>query len=360
MRTAGQLIEQSMTSRVASIGAWCMLALTACGQTSEADPTPGGAGASGGASGGGPGTLLPPTKASDTSSEIVGASSVKCAGTPTPDPSVVRACLLASSCSPDLQATFLSDCIAKALPLSNAFPACAADAQNCEEMSACLGHGYAAIDCPAGAEFVTDCVGTQVVRCFDVPRSFHDCAVIGATCAHYSSNEDGVLDSAGCVVAATCTPTDGFVCDGTKRVWCDKGVGFGEDCAARGLDCVDTDAGAVCTKSPASCVQPGTATCDESGNGTYCDAASQPIAVACALLGLECQAAPEAAYGMECVNPACPAADAKECFEECDGSMAHLCLGGQRLSVDCRGYGFRTCSLDTRAGAGDRARCGIF
>jgi hypothetical protein len=38
--------------------------------------------------------------------------------------------------------------------------------------------------------------------------------------------------------------------------------------------------------------------------------------------------------------------------------MAHLCLGGQRFSIDCRDYGIQSCLLETRAGEGDRARCG--
>jgi hypothetical protein len=170
--------------------------------------------------------------------------------------------------------------------------------------------------------------------------------------------DDGMLDAAGCAVTPDCSvPTDNYVCAGTKRVRCSHGVGLGEDCAARGLQCRDAPGGAVCVANPASCSQPGLGSCDARGNGLYCDPEGRQVAFDCARLGLTCQVAPGQSHGIRCVNPACPPADAAECFEECDGSMAHLCLGGQRFSVDCHTYGFNSCVVETQANIGERVRC---
>jgi hypothetical protein len=266
--------------------------------------------------------------------------------------------VLSAGCSPYLQPATLSECIANALPGSGALPDCAIGAATCAELEACVGRGFYAEACPPGSAG-TICVDSKVVDCDNVPHTFVDCARQGAACGAYSSGGDGTLDAHACAVEPACTvPTDTFVCHGTKRVRCLQGVGFGEDCAARGLGCVQTPAGATCAQKAAACSRPDTGRCDAAGNGSYCASDGRTLSFDCGKLGLKCREAPESTHGVECGDPACAGEDAQKCFEECDGPMAYLCVAGQRLSIDCQSYGFPSCILETRADVGDRARCG--
>ena len=335
----------------------CFAALPACAGNSTISAGAAGSSGVGGAEAPSK-TLRPPIDPTDTELETIGADPVKCNGTPTPQPSVVRACVLSASCSAAPLPTSVSDCIEKALPDSGALPACVVGAQSCAEMGACTGNGYYADACPAAAQFQVTCVGSKVVDCFQIPRTFSDCAKSGASCVRYSSNDDGMIDAADCAVTPTCSvPTDSYACDGTKRVRCSHGVGLGEDCAARGLQCHDVPGGAVCAPNPPSCAQPGVGNCDAQDNGSYCDARGQQFAFDCSRLGLTCEVAPGQPDGIRCLNPACSADDTADCLEECDGPMAHLCLGGQRFSIDCQTYGFETCVVETMPNVGERVRC---
>jgi hypothetical protein len=351
-----------MTLRPSSVFASLCLALLGCsGQTVATQPGTDGAAGAGGANGADArGTdgrgLLPPVPIIDNP-ETVGASPVKCGGRPAADPAIVRACVLGTSCSPFPPSFSVSDCIDNALPASGVLPDCAVGAQNCAEMNACLGVGFYADACPA-LDFRLRCVGTKVLYCRFV-RYYRDCAKSGATCTEYRSMMDGEIDAADCTVASVCsTSSDVYVCDGTKRVRCQQGLAFGEDCAARGMTCVAGAAGAVCAKRPASCDQPGASSCDAAGNGSYCDDDGRAFRFDCARQGLKCRQVPDRDLGVECADTTCSIDDASKCFEECDGPLAHLCLGGQRFSVDCHAYGLQRCILDTSPGAGDRARCG--
>lgn len=329
--------------------------VASCSSSSRAPDPAGDAGSAGAADANDQATLRPPLGVVDTP-EIVGASPVPCGGRPSPEPAVVRACLLASSCSPFPPVAALSDCIAQALPASGLYPACALGAQSCAEMDACLGTGFYSDPCPELAA-VEICVGTKIVAC-GLPRYYRDCAKSGAACSQYSANDDGNLDSADCSVAPTCTtPSDVYVCNGSKRVRCQHGIAFGEDCAAQGMACVAGPEGAVCALRPAACSQPG-GSCDASGAGTYCGADGRALQLDCPRLGFTCREAPERTSGVACEEPSCSHEDAAQCFEECDGPLAHLCLGGQRFSVDCRAYGLQSCILESNLEGGDHARCG--
>jgi hypothetical protein len=148
------------------------------------------------------------------------------------------------------------------------------------------------------------------------------------------------------------------VCDGTRRVSCQDGVPDDEDCAAAGLDCVATTDGAICRQKAGGCSTFGSGICDTPTAGSYCDNYGRTQILDCAPLGFTCQVAPTQKHGIACLAPSCAPPDAAQCFEECDGPVAHLCVGGQRLSLDCPSYGFHTCILENRADVGDRARCG--
>jgi hypothetical protein len=332
-----------------------VFAISACGtpttETAPAAEQGGMAGAAGAAN------LRPPLEIPEPPG-VLGPSSVECAGTPAPEPAVVRACVLSAGCSPSPRLAALSDCIAKALPASSALPPCALGAQSCAEMDACLGTGFYADPCPEG-DIGKACAGTKLIDCAATPRSYRDCAKLGATCSERSIEIDGELvDTADCVVDSPCPAAgDTYVCDGSRRVLC-QGASLGEDCAARGLACADTPDGAVCMKNPADCSEPDSGRCDVTGSALYCAIDGTQWSFDCAQMGLVCEAAPQHNHGVRCVDPECSAADAAACFEECDGPMAHLCIGGRRYSIDCQSYGFRGCVLETWPDTGDRAGCG--
>jgi len=350
-------LSPSFTSLVALCG---LVSLACAGRASGSSGQGGSSGAAGSSAMAGTTMFLPPTGAVDGPATL-GPSPVKCGGTITPEAPLVRACTLIAGCSPSAQPTALSDCVAQALPDSGKFPECVIGAQTCAEMDACLGTGFYPDACEPD-QIGTTCVGTKVVHCVDLgPRYFVDCKKTGAFCVPYSQNDDETLDAADCAVAPTCTtPSDVYACSGTKRLLCQHGIGFGEDCAARGLACVSTPDGAICAPQPASCTAPGTSSCGAQGKGSVCQPDGQSLAIDCGRLRFTCEKAPDRPEGIACINPACPAADAAQCFEECDGPLAHLCLGGQRFSIDCQTYGFRGCILETRTDDGDRARCGDF
>jgi hypothetical protein len=321
-------------------------------------PERGSGGSSAGAAGiAGSGALLPPVTADDDESDFH-PSPVNCAGTPKPDPALVRGCLLAASCSPLPLAVSVSDCISKHLP-GQVLPDCVIGAQSCAEMGACLGSGTYADMCPQRGEAEV-CVGSKLVHCDTYPRYFEDCSRRGVPCSTFVDEQGGgEVRRAGCLASLTCAnDSDRYECVGSKLVFCAGGLGFGEDCAAQGLTCVAAPDGAFCAKQPASCSEPGVGSCDTAETGSFCGFDGQKLSFDCAALGFECRVAEGSPFGVECSDPGCSPVDAAQCFEACDGPMAHLCLGGQRFSVDCRAYGLSPCLLETRADAGDRARCG--
>jgi len=252
----------------------------------------------------------------------------------------------------------VSDCIEKALPDSGVLPVCVVGAQSCAEMNVCTGTGYYQDACPLGQQNQVTCVGSKVVACTQILRTFSDCTKIGANCVRYDSGNDGGVDSAGCAVTPTCSvPTDSYACSGTKRVRCSHGVGLGEDCAARGMQCRDAPGGAMCALTPPSCAQPGVGSCDAQGKGTYCDADGRQFAFDCARLGLTCKWPPGKPTASVAPTPRARPLTPPIASKSATEPMAHLCIGGQRFSIDCGTYGFRGCALETKASVGGRARC---
>lgn len=335
-----------------------VFALLACGGRAQ-QGAPSNGGGAGGAAGEGASAgsnFRPPVSVIDPPL-TVGASPVKCAGTPQPDADIVRACLLFAACAAAPPAAPLSECIAAALPRSPWFTACQRDARSCADVATCLGTGVYTERCPKPG--APACVGDKLVYCDTLPNYFIDCAKRGVRCLEGIDEVDGVAyETAYCGVPACDAPTDDWVCDGAKRVHCANGYAEVDDCSVRGLDCIDKPDGAICGKSSGSCTPLGVGTCDSDSSGQYCDVDGRAIALACAPLGFTCHAAPNHGHGIACLAPDCAPEDAAQCFEECDGPVAHLCIGGQRLSIDCASQGLSSCVVETRAGVGDRARCG--
>jgi hypothetical protein len=333
---------------------WCLLA---CAGKSDGDaPVLGTGGTDVGVAGGG--TWLPPIPA-DAGPETFGPAPVACSGTPAPAADVVRACVLAASCLPRL-AVSLSECISERSPGSSDAPPCWLEANSCAEVAACFGFSITSTPCPSLLAR-SRCDGNQVVTC-DLPRLTRDCSAVGGTCRSYAAFPDqapDVMDTADCAVETPCEGTnDTYVCDGTKRFRCRAGVAFGEDCAARGMACENQASGASCVAVPSACADPGAGRCVDGSTGTFCSSERRSVTIDCAPLGFSCRDAPERQHGARCDAPTCTAAEVAQCFESCDGNTAHLCLGGQRYSVDCRTFGLQDCILDTRPGVGDTVRCG--
>ncbi len=341
-----------------------VLALLACGARAERGSSSndggstgvGGSGAAAGEHGLGGTSFRPPLAVPDTPT-VIGPSPVKCAGTPQPDVDTLRACLLAAGCAPAPQPAPLSDCIAKALPKSPSFTACQRDARSCADVAACTGTGVHTGPCPKPGG--SACVGNKVVYCDILPNYFLDCATRGAPCVEGEVDLGGVVHEVGFCGAPTCdAPTDDWVCLGTKRVLCANGSAEEDDCAVRGLECIDRPGGAICGNLSSGCAPLGSGACVTGTSARYCDEDGRTSALDCAPLGFTCHVASGQKHGVACLAPDCAPADADACFEECDGPMAHLCVGGQRLSIDCTSHGFPTCVLESRADVGDRARCG--
>lgn len=344
-----------MVKRICLALVWSWSLVACAGKSEDRAPNAGAGGMDVGVAGNG--SLLTPL-APDAGPDSFAPSPVACAGTPTPEPDVVRACVLAASCLPRL-AVSLSECISEGSPGSGDAPPCWLAARSCSEVAACFGFSISAAPC--ASTFVrSQCDGNQVVTC-DLPRSSRDCSAVGGTCAAYAGFPQAPehIDSADCTVTAKCIGTnDNYVCAGTQRFRCRDGVAFGEDCAARGMACESTPSGATCVANPAGCAEPGVGRCIDGGKGAFCSNERRAISVDCAALGFTCREAAERAHGVRCDAPSCAATEVAQCIEECDGDLAHLCLGGQRYSVNCRSFGLKGCFLDTREGVGDTARCG--
>lgn len=336
------------------VGSWWLVACA--GKSHDDTPMSSAGGAGAGAAGGG--SFLPGVVA-DGGAESFVPSAVACAGTPMPEPDVTRACVLAASCLPRL-AVSLTECLSERLPASPDAPRCWLGALSCTEVAECFGFSVSTAPC-ASADFRSVCDENRVVSC-DLPRTSRDCSAVGGTCQSYASfpnDAPDYLDAADCAVETTCTGTnDSYVCDGSKRFRCRAGVAFGEDCAARGMACEDAPNGAVCVVTGPRCAEPNVGRCVDDDHGSFCGSDGRAVSIDCAALGFTCREAPERLHGVRCDSPSCTPAEVARCIEECDGSSAHLCLGGQRFSVDCRALGLKGCFLDTRPGVGDTARCG--
>jgi hypothetical protein len=336
------------------VGSWWLVACA--GKSHDEAPMSSAGGADVGIAGSG--SLLPAVVA-DGGAESFAPSAVACAGTPGPAPGVTRACVLAASCLPRLEVS-LAECISESLPASPDAPPCWLGAGSCTEVAECFGFSVYKAPC-ASADLRSTCDENHVVTC-DLPRTSRDCRAVGGICQSYSSfpnDAPDVLDSADCAVETTCTETnDRYACDGSKRFRCRAGVAFGEDCAARGMVCANTADGAACVATGPRCPEPGVGRCIDDEHGRFCASDGRVVSIDCAALGFTCREAPERLHGVRCDSPSCTPTEVARCIEECDGSTAHLCLGGQRYSVDCRAFGLKGCLLDTRPGVGDTARCG--
>jgi hypothetical protein len=248
----------------------------------------------------------------------------------------------------------LSECIAYGLPQAKIPNDCALKATSCEEIGACFGSGFYTGQCPLDAKPASFCDGSKLVNCNDViPPQYLDCARVGAKCVEFDADTPG----ADCVVDSPCDEPDeaGHHCDGSKLVKCRAGRARGEDCALENSTCVQSGTEAAC--APIEVCTPEPTTCSSAEGANYCWEDGQAHGLDCASAGLECHDFPDE-VGIECRVPGCTLAEKAACYEQCAGPVARLCVGGARLSVDCREQGFATCHEDF-ALDGPAATCSI-
>jgi hypothetical protein len=293
-----------------------------------------------------------------------GQSAFPCRRTHEPTAQLVHACVLLSACAPEWLShggstvdyrpvpMTLSECIGYGVPGAE-FPSACSNAETCAEMGRCFGAGFWEETCPLDPFGGSFCQGSKLINCGELyPAQYVDCARLGATCVELDDeNEPG----ADCVVDAPCLAADdgAYRCDGSKRVKCLAGLARGEDCAAAGADCVDGEAGATCQKIAGCTPEP--AACSADDSATFCEDNGVEYRLDCRVAGLSCSSS-EDEIGFTCRAPGCSMEEAALCYEECDGPIARLCVGGSRLSVDCREHDFDYCHLDLGLD-GPIARC---
>jgi hypothetical protein len=260
---------------------------------------------------------------------------------------IVRSCVLAISCSPDVFAFNASECINREEFLSSGQLSCLSTIADCNGFFECWGERISTLaDCPATLPAVRcdvannlaiDCSGMVVV----------DCNRRGGTCATYVDSTGNT--EAYCVVAPSCSETDGLNhCTVTNSFYtCNSGVGFGVNCTLFDGTCnTFTDAGASCYENGPACTQPGYAC--SNGVLTHCNPASyrQSTRVDCAAQGFSCSVSDDGGTG-SCLAPGCLNLDACP-IESCgpDGKTLTVCAGGAPYPVDCSslGNGFTSCA----------------
>ncbi len=152
----------------------------------------------------------------------------------------------------------------------------------------------------------------------------------------YDSNGDSYLDTADCKVLDSCV--NGSGCQGDIAYTCVNGTGYGMACSNFGAQCDSQNGQPACYLATQSC----------SGSLTPCTGDTAQVCINgrkqsydCASVGLGCTSDSSGPY---CVAPGCTMTDANNCAESCTGSTAHLCYGGVPYNVDCKTYGFSTCT----------------
>jgi len=240
-------------------------------------------------------------------------------------------------------------------------PARGGPESTCDLVNACLHRqrpSAATAYCAAHPGAVTACDGASLVVCEgDDPdeSAVIDCAAMGAKCVEIA--QAGGLRTRACVDATRCPPelTRAW-CDGTRAVLsCHDGEIERTGCAS-GSTCrahtdVDGEQIAMCeVPGHTSCAAPGSVRCDGTRLVT-CETHGHfghQNTVDCAATGLVCS--PSDA-GARCTKPS------PECqggHPTCEGSAIAFCAAGVHFRVDCADVGLGACEAD---GRGPDATC---
>jgi hypothetical protein len=276
-----------------------------------------------------------------------------------PDPTIVSACVIATSCGfvesyPGFGASGCIDGFARLgwddttppqLPdpaLADLVLTCAV-ASDCAAFRACFGGDWVGLGrCREGGW----CSGATMML-WDAPGPSFDCSVIGAVCQDLWS---GAIRA--CCNAEPCMQPSALACAGTTVSYCG---GWGEHVS---FDCGQSDR--VCGSDPWGLCQGTGPACDEatvttcSGSiATYCsdgklatiDCATVPLRSGCA--------AGASAYDPPC-RPAGSECDPIYDLDRCDGDDLVVCVDGHETSVSCPALGFSGCAEPDGSG---NARC---
>lgn len=168
---------------------------------------------------------------------------------------------------------------------------------------------------------------------------------------------EGAAAHAECAVSDECATADEPSerhCSGDLLRHCDgPGVGFGIDCSALGLDCVEQGQGraeCVLPREPETCDSPGTGSCD-GATIRFCGDDGVAYERDCALLGdMVCGEGTgdriEDTPWFDCVAKGCETRF--EAADRCDGDdlVLHIGQDDAGVRVACTDYGFAGCQND--------------
>jgi hypothetical protein len=288
-----------------------------------------------------------------------------CAARPQVSPDLVRACILRTSCISEQPPFPISTCLSdNALAHDTMDPACVTAAQDCAHLAPCVTNGQFTGSCPYG-DYGGHCYGTVYVDCNSSTPAWTDCAQEGKVCLGDNTSSSPTA-STGCgyfTIPNSTYCTQGFTsgCLLGDAAICYNGTLYYYDCAGIGQGCVDDPVnGASCVPLTPSC-DGGAPTCSPQGAAVSCSSLGQLQSFDCAAAGLSCVIGGGTAA---CVAAGCSQQDVTNCTETCDGPYLNTCVGGGRVVIDCRSYGFTTCreytSQASQYGGKDYATCAIF
>jgi hypothetical protein len=281
-----------------------------------------------------------------------------CGTTPLPTTAafqqLVNACVLASSCDPDLFTVNISQCVTDDYLSTYGSLACLASITSCADYYSCEATSVASSSQCTDTTSDTDvgsCSASGVALSCSYTGGFSsiaNCAALGGTCAVYEET-DGNGEAAGCLIGSCSETDDDLHCMGTAQIYtCVNGSAYGQTCPSASL-CGVIGGVSSCYYQSSSCATPG-ATCSASQALSIC-AASKVSAGAtneilnynCAASDLQCQT--DDAGSGQCVSPGC---QQSQCTESCDGtSIITFCVGGMAATYDCTTSGFSSCGQQT-------------
>jgi hypothetical protein len=288
----------------------------------------------------------------------------------TPNPDIVRSCLLRAGCDPNFDPVrTISTCVSYDTQAALPGETCNLTSKTCADYTDCEHIGVAHDDL-CGTGQVTRCDGGLAINCgnYTGDDRFFDCTALGGTCGSYtySNNQvytDCVLDISPDSCAGMPDDDSSFYCHAGSsgnpdlRYYCWGGQAYGASCTLLGK-CEDaaTDGGdATCYFNLQTCTAPATPTCK---NGVANDCSKGDLfKYDCSTVGLTCDITDQTEY---CLAPGCTSDDVEtNCTESCsdDGTQLTFCYGGAPYTVTCSDYGFTQCLASTDDNGNSFAAC---
>jgi len=253
----------------------------------------------------------------------------------------------------------IGDCIGDVIPAASPHGLCLKNAQNCVDVAKCNGFAPLAPAVCDGRPKGWSCEGSQAIRCGYGAPYYVDCAFHGGACKLYPNADEASTWPCALPEAAKCAVQGKWHCVGTVRTFCEDGLRYGSDCAARKQTCMETNSGATCVRGNEPCSDPFFAKMEKLGQkGMRLAGCSDGRLVTCYQNGYaeihDCAITGAGCSGAQCESTTCtvlsPDDGPVRCKEECiDGHRMRACLytrygTGQPLDIDCRDHGFKSCT----------------